>query len=86
MGHVVACSRHADKAREATTRRDRDIHTDPLELTPRHRRRRHRQPPGAHHDLATAALAAREVLRKPFALDAARAVSMRDAAKSGGRR
>jgi predicted dehydrogenase len=87
---VALCSRHADKARKAADAADiADIHTDPLELIARDDIDAIGivTPPGAHHDLATAALAAgKHVLcEKPFALDAAQALSMRDAAQKSGR-
>jgi predicted dehydrogenase len=87
---VALCSRHADKARKAADAAGvPDIHTDPLELIAR------RDidavgivtPPGAHHDLTLAALAAGKhvMCEKPFALDAGQATAMRDAAERSGK-
>jgi predicted dehydrogenase len=87
---VALCSRHADKARRlADAAGIADIHTDALELIARDDIDAVGivTPPGAHHDLAVAALAAgKHVLcEKPFALDVAQALSMRDAAEKSGR-
>jgi predicted dehydrogenase len=87
---AALCSRTRDKA--AQVARDagiRDVHIDPLELI-----RRDdidavaiTTPPGAHCELALAALAAgKHVLcEKPFAIDASEAKRMRDAADASGR-
>src|SRR4051812_7113767 len=87
---VALCSRHADKARKAADAAGiADVHTDARELIDRTDIDAVGivTPPGAHHALATAALAAgKHVLcEKPFALDAAQALSMRDAAQQSGR-
>ncbi len=87
---AAICSRHADKARAAAAAAGiPDVHTDPLELI----RRADlaavtiATPPGAHHDLAIAALeAGKHVLcEKPFALDVAQAARMQRAAAASGR-
>jgi predicted dehydrogenase len=87
---VALCSRHADKARKAADAAGiADIHTDPRELIARADIDAVGivTPPGAHHDLTLAALAAgKHVLcEKPFALDAGQAEAMRDAAGKSGR-
>ena len=65
-----------------------DVHADPLELIARKDLDAVAiaTPPRAHHDLAIAALrAGKHVLcEKPFALDAAQAAAMRDAAERSG--
>ena len=67
----------------------RDVHTDPLELIAREDLDAVAiaTPPRAHHDLAIAALTAgKHVLcEKPFALNAAQAAAMCDAAERSGR-
>jgi predicted dehydrogenase len=87
---AALCSRSREKATKAAEAAGiRDVHTDPLELI-------HRDdlaavaittPPGAHRELAVAALeAGKHVLcEKPFALDAREAAAMCDAAKASGR-
>jgi predicted dehydrogenase len=87
---AAVASRHLDAARKAADAAGvRDAHADALELI-------HRDdldavaivtPPGSHHDLAIAALEAGKhvMCEKPFALDAAQAARMRDAAQRSGR-
>ena len=87
---VALCSRHADKARKAADAAGvPDIHTDPLELIGRPDIDAVGivTPPGAHHDLTLAALAAGKhvMCEKPFALDTAQAAAMRDAAERSGK-
>jgi predicted dehydrogenase len=77
---VALCSRHADKARKAADAAGvPDIHTDPLELIGRPDIDAVGivTPPGAHHDLTLAALAAGKhvMCEKPFALDTAQAAA-----------
>jgi predicted dehydrogenase len=83
-------SRHQDKARKAADAAGvRDIHTDPMDLIGRGDIDAVGivTPPGAHHDLSIAALAAgKHVLcEKPFALDATEAARMAQAAERSGR-
>ena len=87
---AAICSRHADKARAAADAAGiPDVHADPRELIARDDIDAVGvvTPPGAHHDLSIAALASgKHVLcEKPFALDAAQARAMRDAAERSGR-
>ena len=87
---VAFCSRHADNARKAADAAGvRDIHTDPYELIARSDIDAVCivTPPVSHHDLTLAALkAGKHVLcEKPFALDAAQAKAMQDAAQRSGR-
>ncbi len=87
---AALCSRHRDKARAAADAAGiADVHSDPLEMIARTDLDAIAitAPPGAHHPLALAALAAgKHVLcEKPFALDAAQAAAMRDAAEASGR-
>jgi len=82
---VAICSRNREKAAKvAADAGIRGVHTDPLELIARDDLDAVAiaSPPAGHHPLALAALAAgRHVLcEKPFALDAAQATEMRDAA------
>jgi predicted dehydrogenase len=87
---VALCSRTRDKAVQVARGAGvRDVHADPLELI-----RRDdldavaiTTPPGAHCELALAALSAgKHVLcEKPFAIDASEAKRMRDAAAASGR-
>jgi predicted dehydrogenase len=87
---AALCSRNRDKATQiAQAAGVRDVHTDARELI-----RRDdldavaiTTPPGAHCELAVAALSAgKHVLcEKPFALDAKEAAVMRDAAEASGR-
>lgn len=87
---AALCSRDGQKARLAADAAGvRDIHTDARELIARGDIDAVgiATPPGAHDSLAIAALAAgKHVLcEKPFALDAVRALAMRDAASRSGR-
>ena len=87
---VALCSRDANKARKAADAAGvPDIHTDAFELIARDDIDAVGivTPPGTHHDLALAALAAgKHVLcEKPFALDAGQAARMRDAAEKSGK-
>ena len=87
---VALCSRDAGKARKAADAAGiADIHTDPHELIARSDIDAVGivTPPGAHHALTLAALAAGKhvMCEKPFALDAAQAESMRAAADRSGR-
>ena len=87
---AAVCSRHREKAAKAAQAAGiKDVHTDALELI-----RRDdldavaiTTPPGAHRELAIAALGAgKHVLcEKPFAIDAKEAAEMRDAAEASGR-
>ncbi len=87
---AALCSRNRDKATQiAQAAGVRDVHTDARELI-----RRDdldavaiTTPPGAHCELAVAALSAgKHVLcEKPFAIDAKEATVMRDAADASGR-
>ena len=87
---AAVCSRHREKAAKAAQAAGiKDVHTDALELI-----RRDdldavaiTTPPGAHRELAIAALeAGKHVLcEKPFAIDAKEAAEMRDAAEASGR-
>ena len=86
---VALCSRDAGKARKAADAAGvADIHTDPHELIGRSDIDAVGivTPPGSHHELALAALAAGKhvMCEKPFALDAAQAEAMRAAAASSG--
>jgi len=87
---AAICSRNRDKAaRVAQDAGIADVHTDALELI----RRADLEavaittPPGAHHPLALAALAAGKhvMCEKPFALNARQAADMRDAADRSGK-
>ena len=87
---AALCSRNRDKARKAADAAGiADIHTDPLELIARDDLAAVgiATPPASHHDLSIAALrAGKHVLcEKPFALDAAQAAAMTDAADGSGR-
>jgi predicted dehydrogenase len=87
---AALCSRHRDKLRKAADALGvADIHTDPLELIARADLDAVAisTPPGGHHPLVMAALAAgKHVLcEKPFALNAAQAAQMRDLAAKSGR-
>ena len=86
---AAICSRNRTKAEKAAADAGiAAVHTDPLELI----RRDDIEavaiitPPGAHHDLAIAALnAGKHVLcEKPFAIDVRQAVAMRDTAAQSG--
>ena len=86
---AAICSRNRTKAEKAAADSGiAAVHTDPLELI----RRDDIEavaiitPPGAHHDLAIAALnAGKHVLcEKPFAIDVRQAVAMRDTAAQSG--
>src|SRR5438045_7343915 len=87
---VALCSRNREKATQvAAAAGIPNVHTDPLELI-----RRDdiaavaiATPPGAHCELAIAALkAGKHVLcEKPFAIDAKEGAAMRDAAEASGR-
>jgi predicted dehydrogenase len=87
---AALCSRHRERATKAAAAAGvPDVHTDPMELI-----RRDdldavaiTTPPGAHRELAIAALrAGKHVLcEKPFAIDAKEAAAMRDAAEASGR-
>jgi predicted dehydrogenase len=86
---AAVCSRHADKARAvAQAAQVADVCTDPLELVARNdiSAVAISTPPRTHHPIAMAALAAgKHVLcEKPFAMDAAQAAEMRDAAARRG--
>jgi len=87
---VAICSRTRDKAEKAAAAAGvRDVHTDPLELIARDDLDAVgiATPPGAHRELAIAALrAGKHVLcEKPFAMDARQAAEMLDAAQESGR-
>jgi predicted dehydrogenase len=87
---AALCSRSRERAMKAAEAAGvPDVHTDPMELI-----RRNdldavaiTTPPGAHSELAIAALrAGKHVLcEKPFATDAREAKAMRDAAEASGR-
>ncbi|MEO8305612.1 MAG: Gfo/Idh/MocA family oxidoreductase [Betaproteobacteria bacterium] len=87
---AAICSRNRDKAAKAAHDAGvADVHTDPLEMI-----RRDdldaiaiTTPPNAHHPLAIAALGAGKhvMCEKPFAMDAAQAKEMRDAAERSGK-
>ena len=81
----AVCARNRDKARAAADAAGvADVHTDPAELFARGDidAIAISTPPGTHHPLTMAALAAGKhvVCEKPFALTAAQALEMRDAA------
>jgi predicted dehydrogenase len=86
---AAVCSRHADKARAvADAAGVADVCTDPLELVARDdiTAVAISTPPRTHHPITMAALGAgKHVLcEKPFAMDAAQALEMRDAAARRG--
>src|SRR5215470_2106650 len=86
---AAVCSRHADKARAvAEAACVADVCTDPLELVARDdiSAVAVSTPPRTHYPITMAALAAgKHVLcEKPFAMDAAQAAEMRDAAARSG--
>ena len=86
---AAVCSRHADKARAvADAAGVADICTDPMELVAREdiSAVAISTPPRTHHPITMAALAAgKHVLcEKPFAMSAAEAAQMRDAAAKRG--
>jgi predicted dehydrogenase len=87
---AAICSRNREKAQKAAGEAGiASVHTDPMELIERNDLDAVAiiTPPGAHHALAMAALkAGKHVLcEKPFALNAAQAAEMRDAAEKSGR-
>ena len=87
---AALCSRSREKATKvAAAAGIRDVHTDPMELIQRDDLAAVAiaTPPGAHRELAIAALkAGKHVLcEKPFAIDAREAAAMRDAAEASGR-
>ena len=87
---AAICSRNRDKAQKAADAAGiGEVYTDPLELIGRDDLDAVAiiTPPAAHHDLAIAALkSGKHVLcEKPFALDAAQAKRMVDAANHTGR-
>ncbi|HVN34268.1 MAG TPA: Gfo/Idh/MocA family oxidoreductase [Casimicrobiaceae bacterium] len=86
---AAICSRNREKAAKIAAEGGiRGVHTDPLELIARDDLDAVAiaSPPASHHPLSLAALAAgKHVLcEKPFALDAAQAAAMRDAAERSG--
>jgi len=87
---AAICSRSHEKASKvAEAAGIRDVHTNPMELIARDDLDAVAvaTPPRAHHELTIAALrAGKHVLcEKPFAMDAAQAAEMRDAAERSGR-
>ncbi len=87
---AAICSRNRDKATQAAkTAGIHDVYTDPVELIARDDLDAIgiATPPRAHHHLAIAALRAEKdvLLEKPFAMNAAEAVEMRDTADRSGR-
>jgi len=87
---AALCSRNRDKATKAAAAAGvPNVHTDPLELISRDdiAAVAIATPPGAHRELAIAALqAGKHVLcEKPFAIDAKEGAAMRDAADASGR-
>jgi predicted dehydrogenase len=87
---AAVCSRNREKATKvAEAAGIRNVHTDPLELIQRDdiAAVAITTPPGAHRELAIAALkAGKHVLcEKPFAIDAREGAAMRDAADASGR-
>lgn len=87
---VALCSRNRERVRKAADEAGvAEIHTDPLEMIGRGDLDAVSisSPPATHHPLVIAALkAGKHVLcEKPFALDTAQAIAMRDAAAASGR-
>ncbi|HEX9278214.1 MAG TPA: Gfo/Idh/MocA family oxidoreductase, partial [Casimicrobiaceae bacterium] len=87
---AAICSRNREKAQKAGAEAGIDaVYTDPMELIRRDDLAAVSiiTPPGAHHELAIAALkAGKHVLcEKPFALDARQAKEMRDVAEKSRR-
>ncbi len=87
---AALCSRNREKAAKvAEAAGIPNVHTDPLELIQREdiAAVAIATPPGAHRELAIAALkAGKHVLcEKPFAIDAKEGAAMRDAAEASGR-
>ncbi len=86
----AVCARNRDKARAAADAAGvADVHTDPAQLFARSDidAIAISTPPATHHPLTMAALAAGKhvVCEKPFAMTAAQALEMRDAAARAGR-
>jgi len=87
---AAICSRSRDKAEKvAASAGIRDVHTDPQELIARADLDAIgiATPPASHHPLAIATMKGGKhvMCEKPFALNAAQAAEMRDAAQSSGR-